>query len=133
MLGGGSCVPAARAVGVGARGEDESDDDAEAGCAGEEMSSSSSSSSSEASAAVSTKLCLAGADLRRGVVVLALGLVALGAGRGGLNAGRPRLAMGLEVGGIVVGEIGGFGSEVVSGEGCWKGCEGARGGGGVYE
>ena len=46
------------------------------------------------------KLCLAGADLRRGVVVLVL--VALVVGRGGLNAGRPRLATGLEVGGMVV-------------------------------
>lgn len=99
IVGGASCVPKLVVVG---RVSDSSD--AEVSREWEETSSGSSSSSSfsssSSSAVESIKLGLAGADLRRGAVVLVL--LALVAGRGGLNMGRPRLAKGLEIGGMIV-------------------------------
>ena len=103
MVGGGDWVDEGVGWAVGSDGDGEGE-----GEEGEErsegsLSSSSSSSSSEASAAESMKVCLAGADLRRGgLAVLVFVLVAFDVGRGGLNAGRPRFAAGLEVGGIMV-------------------------------
>lgn len=91
IVGGASCVPTRAVVG----GASDSSSDGEASGEWEERSSASSSSSfssSSSSAAESIKLCLAGADLRRGAEVLVL--VVFVAGRGGLNAGRPRLATG---------------------------------------
>lgn len=103
MVGGASCVPMRVVVGGASDSSDtEPGWEERSSASSSSLSSSSSSSSSlssSLSAAESIKLCLAGADLRREVAVLVL--VVLVAGRGGLNAGRPRLARGLEVGGMV--------------------------------
>ena len=87
-------------VGGASWGGEGDGDGEERGLVSVSVSVSSSLSSSSSSAAESWKLCLPGADLRRGGGFLVLEVLVVG--RGGLNAGRRRLETGLVGGGIVV-------------------------------